>query len=82
MVAFYAAVYPSVNETYFYLVMNRTVLIALNYHCHAHAGLDHKSGQTKLKKNLKHGLVFILIAENGWTFFQKSTHAFQALCAL
>ena len=53
MVAFYAAVCPSVNETYFYLVMNRTVLIALNYHCHAHAGLDHKSGQTKLKKTLK-----------------------------
>ena len=52
MVAFYAAVYPSVNETYFYLVMNRTVLIALNYHCHSHAGLDDKSGQTKLKETL------------------------------
>ena len=56
MVAFYAAACPSVNETYFYLVMSRTVLIALNYHCHAHAGLDHKSGQTKLKKTLNMGL--------------------------
>ena len=52
MVAFYAAVYPSVNETYFYLVMNRTVLIALNYHYHSHAGLDDKSGHTKLKETL------------------------------
>ncbi len=56
MVAFYAAVCPSVNETYFYLVMNRTVLIALNYHCQAQVGLDHKSGQTKLKKTLNMGL--------------------------
>ena len=56
MVAFYAAVYPSVNETYFYLVMNRTVLIALNYHYHSHSDVDAKSGQTKLKKTLNMSL--------------------------
>ena len=56
MVAFYAAVYPSVNETYFYLVMNRTVLIALNYHYHSHLDVDANSGQTKLKKTLSTGL--------------------------
>ncbi len=56
MVAFYAAVYPSVNETYFYLVMNRTVLIALNYHYHSHSGFDTQSGQAKLKKTLSMGL--------------------------
>ena len=56
MVAFYAAVCLSVNETYFYLVMNRTVLIALNYHYHSHSDVEAKSGQTKLKKTLNMSL--------------------------
>ena len=56
MDAFYAAVCLNVNETYFYLVMNRTVLIALNYHYHSHSGFDTESGQAKLKKTLSMGL--------------------------
>ena len=56
MDAFYAAVCLNVNETYFYLVMNRTVLIALNYHYHSHLDVDANSGQTKLKKTLSTGL--------------------------
>ena len=56
MVTFYAAVYCNVNETYFYLVMFSTVLIALNYHYHSHSGFDTESGQAKLKKTLSMGL--------------------------